>query len=79
MFKILDGELTEKDEVVHALELKTPRQDPRRYFHEKGQFFCSNGKTYVLSDQWRTTTLPVAQSLRDTFPDLNITIDEIEH
>ena len=79
LFEILDGELTEKDEVVHALELKTPRQDPRRYFHEKGQFFCSNGKTYVLSDQWRTTTLPVAQSLRDTFPDLNITIDEIEH
>ena len=79
MFKILDGELTEKEEVVHALELKEPKQDPSRYFHEKGEFFCSNGKTYVLSNQWGTTTLPVARSLRDTFPDLNITIDEIEH
>ncbi|MCY4345867.1 MAG: hypothetical protein OXC17_03620, partial [Aestuariivita sp.] len=79
LFKILDGELTEKEEVIHALERKEPRQDPRRYFHEKGEFFCFNGNTYVLSNQWGTETLPAAQAIQDAFPDLEITIDEIEH
>ncbi len=78
LFEILDGERTEKEEVIHALERKEPRQDPVRYFHEKGEFFCSNGKTYVLSNQWGTTTLSAAQAIRDTFPDLTITIDEID-
>ena len=79
LFKILDGELTEKEEVIHALERKEPRQDPSRYFHEKGEFFCFNGNTYVLSNQWGTETLPAAQAIQDAFPDLEITIDEIEH
>jgi len=78
LFDILDGELTEKEEVIHALELKEPKQDPVRYFHEKGEFFCSNGNTYVLSNQWGATTLAAALALRDTFPDLNIQIDEID-
>jgi len=74
LFEILDGELTEKEEVARALKLK--KQNPRRYFHEKSEFFRFNGNTYVLTNQWGTTTLPAAQTLRDAFPDLEITIDE---
>jgi len=77
LFEMLDGEYIEKEEVVHALELKVPK--PEYYFCEKGEFFCSNGKTYVLHKQWGTTTLPAALALRDAFPDLEITIDEIDH
>lgn len=68
LLEILHGELATTQEGVQTLEYKA--QNPKLYSYAKDEFFCSNGKPYVLSDG--TTTPFVANSLRDTFLNFNI-------
>lgn len=53
---------------------RVPRAE--RFFTKEGQAFYSNGKTYVLTNQWGDKTLEAVESLRKAFPDLNIRISK---
>ena len=76
LFEIRDGELTADEACQEIRKHDSGGKLPRinRYFHDEGQFFFCDGKTYVLSNQWGRQTLDTVSSLAEAFPDLEIRI-----
>jgi len=50
----------------------------RRYFTDEGEFFCVDGKTFVLSNQWGKKQLPSIGQLKEAYPEMNISIKAVE-
>ncbi len=78
LFRSFDGELTADQ--VHD-EITNPDSGGtlppvKRYFCDEGQILYSNEQTYVLTNQWGTSTLEAARSLARAFPALGIQIDD---
>lgn len=63
MFAEAEGALSGAD----AMALH-PTKEAKRYFCEDGQVFHANGKTYVLSKMWGTSTEPVAEAITSLLP-----------
>lgn len=78
-FKIFQGEInTEKVyELIMAEDKGAIVSRADRFFTKEGEFFHSNGKTYVLSNQWGNGTLEFIKKLQDLFPQLNIKINPV--
>ncbi len=76
LFEILDGELNDKEVYEVIMDGYSGGKVPRakRFFTEDGEAFHSNGKTYVLTNQWGNRTLEAVESLSKEFPDLAISI-----
>lgn len=78
LFQVFDGELNDSEVYEAIMEGDSGGRVPRaeRFFTKEGQAFYSNGKTYVLTNQWGDKTLEAVESLRKAFPDLNIRISK---
>ncbi|MGI1670410.1 MAG: hypothetical protein K6L74_08815 [Neptuniibacter sp.] len=76
LFQVFDGELNDSEVYEAIMDGHSGGKVPRakRFFTEEGEAFHSNGKTYVLTNQWGNRTLEAVESLSKEFPDLNICI-----
>ena len=79
-FKILEGELSSEEVVATIMEEDTGGTvaKARRYFTDEGDFFCVDGKTLVLSNQWGMKQLPSIGQCKEAYPEMNISIKAVE-
>lgn len=77
LFKVLEGELTAEHTDQAIMENDRGGEVPRakRNFCEDGEVFSIGGKTYVLTNQWRTQAMNAARKLAVSFPDLKIEVN----
>ena len=72
LFETFDGELDTRQ----ILERNFPH---KLYFMKEGEIFYSNGKTYVLTNNWgRNTTEDAARDIKKAFPALSIEFDPVD-
>ena len=69
-----DGELSE-DELKAQIVQRWSEDGLRRWFYKKSDPMMRDGKTWLLTNQWGTTTKRAIDDLIDAFPDLNITYE----
>ena len=79
-FKVLEGELSSEEVVATIMEEDTGGTvaKARRYFTDDGEFFCADGKTYVLSNQWAKKSIPSIDQFKDAYPEMDISIKSAE-
>lgn len=79
LFQVFDGELNDSEVYEAIMDGHSGGQVPRakRFFTKEGEAFHSNGKTYVLTNQWGNKTLDAVKSLNKAFPDLNIHVSPV--
>ena len=75
MFEVFDGELNEADLQALIMADDPGGRHPRtaRFFCKKGEYYFSDGKTYVLSNQWGYGTLETVDALSSAYSSLTIT------
>jgi hypothetical protein len=74
MFEVFDGELNEADLQALIMADDPGGRHPRtaRFFCKEGEYYVSDGKTYVLSNQWGHGTLETVDALSSAYSSLTI-------
>ena len=72
--KVFEGDLDREQVIERIMEDDGGAVLPRwkRFFCDDDELVRVDDKTYVVSNQWGTDTLDMADSLARTFPDMNI-------
>ena len=80
MFEVFDGELNEADLQALIMADDPGGRHPRtaRFFCKNGEYYFSDGKTYVLSNQWGHGTLETVDALSSAYSSLAITYSASE-
>lgn len=77
---VVSGESKSREEFEAQLakepEAGTREYKPRRWFCEADELFRFGGKTYCLSNQWGSTTLPLIDEIKRLYPQLGITYEQ---
>jgi hypothetical protein len=79
IFTVFEGELNEgalKEQIMKddsgGIHART-----ERFFCKDGEFYHSNGKTYVLTNQWGNETIDTINELIRSYPQLNISYEAV--
>jgi hypothetical protein len=80
LFEVFDGELGEDDLQALIMADDPGGRHPRtaRFFCKQGEYYFSDGKSYVLTNQWGHGTLETVEALSDAFPVLGISFSASE-
>ncbi len=78
LFKQFEGELNEEQLIVEIMKDDPGGSVPRhkRYFAREGEFFCYDGQTYALTNQWGIRTAEAVDALIEAYPQLEISYGE---
>lgn len=76
MFEVLDGELSDQEVYEAIMDGHSGGKVIRakRFFTSEGEPFRSNGKTYVLTNQWGVRTFDTIETLKKSFPNIQIAV-----